>query len=68
MARNSGTDKNGASFSNEAKLAVWKKGQEIPGKDKNKQRMDICGAVIEWDSYGDTTKDGTGWESIISNL
>lgn len=62
MGRKHNTNREGHSFSEEIKIAVWKKGQIVPGYDSSKSRKDICGAWIVWDKYGDTTENGHGWE------
>lgn len=41
--------------------AVWEKGTEVSGYDKNKYRKDQCGAWIQRDKHGDT-KHIFGWE------
>lgn len=48
-------------FSDETKLAVWKKATIVPGQDSSKWRKDQCGAWIGWSFYGDRTSD-FGWE------
>lgn len=62
MARNRNTDRNGKSFFEDAKKAVWNKAQIIAGYDSNKTRKDRCGAWIYWDKYGETVENGSGWE------
>lgn len=42
--------------------AVWAKGRPLPGRDPAQYRLDICGALMEWSKYGDTTPGGLGWE------
>jgi len=48
-------------FSDETKLAVWKKANIVPGQDSSIWRKDQCGAWIGWRFYGDRTSD-YGWE------
>lgn len=62
MARKHNTDRNGSSFTEEIKKAVWNKAQIVAGVDSTKKRKDQCGAWIEWSSHGDTTEKGSGWE------
>lgn len=62
MARKNNTDRNGSSFSEQTKLAVWNKAQIASGYDSSKTRKDHCNAWIKWDSYGNTTENGYGWE------
>ena len=60
--RKHGTTKSGGSVSEATKKKVWEKAKVVDGVDKDKKRKDACGAWIEWDNYGDTTKNGSGWE------
>lgn len=62
MARMHNTNRNGDSWSEQEKKAVWEKATIIPGQDPSKIRKDKCGARITWDKHGDTTANGTGWE------
>jgi 5-methylcytosine-specific restriction endonuclease McrA len=62
MARKPNSDRNGNSFSEQTKLAVWNRGKTVPGRDPSKTRKDLCGAWIDWDKHGDTSEDGSGWE------
>ncbi len=62
MARQRNTDRNGYQFSEQTKISVWNKGQIVPGVDASQKRKDRCGAWIEWNQYGNTTENGTGWE------
>ncbi len=50
------------SFSNALVLSVWRKGSIVPGVDPTASRKDSCGAWIDWNQYGVTTENGTGWE------
>jgi 5-methylcytosine-specific restriction endonuclease McrA len=60
--RKRGTDRYGRSFTDVARLAVWQRGEIVPGYNPRYVRRDACGAWIEWLKYGDTTPGGTGWE------
>lgn len=62
MARQHGTDREGRSFSEAVKLAVWQKALGVPGQSLAEWRQDVCGAYMRWDSYGVTTPKGFGWE------
>lgn len=62
MIRYRNTNTSGGAFSQEIKRAVWNKARIVPGYDKDSVRRDICGAVIEWSKYGDTTPNDNGWE------
>lgn len=62
MSRKNNTDRNGSSFSEQTKLAVWNKAQIVIGYDSSKTRKDHCNAWIKWEWYGDTTENGYGWE------
>ncbi len=42
-------------------LSVWQKGDEIPSRDKDVWRTDICGKIIKYSDHGDTNS-GYGWE------
>ncbi|MBA3045853.1 MAG: HNH endonuclease [Euryarchaeota archaeon] len=58
--RSSNTRINDSSFTQEVIDAVWSKAQIEPKHDKDKYRKDKCGAWIEREKYGDTSK--WGWE------
>jgi hypothetical protein len=62
MARKRGTDSQGGTFGRQTIDSVWGKGKIISGVDSSKKRKDACGAWIEYDQYGVTTENGTGWE------
>lgn len=51
----------GEAFTLEQRRAVWAKARTVPGKDVN-FKLDPCGALMEWNQYGVTTENGTGWE------
>ena len=61
MARNYNTDKNGSSWSEPTKLAVWKKGTSIDGYDSNIWRRDKCGKAMKYSDHGDR-QSKYGWE------
>ena len=50
-----------ALFSEETKLAVWKKAQTVSGNDPSVWRKDQCGAWIGWGYYVDSSSQ-YGWE------
>lgn len=50
-----------ANFSDETKLAVWKKAQIVSGNDPAEWRKDQCDAWIGWSYYGDRNSQ-YGWE------
>lgn len=56
------TRTDGFRFSKEVILLVFQKGDKATGYDPNKYRLDACGALIDYDKYGDTTEGGFGWE------
>ena len=62
LTRYRSTDTNGSHFSEEIKKAVWNKAKEAEGYDPNIIRKDYCGALMQWDKYGDTEMFGLGWE------
>ena len=62
MTRNRNTKSNGRNWSQTDIDAVWKKGKEVPGYDKNKNRKDTCNAWISYSDYGKTVEHGEGWE------
>lgn len=52
-----------ANWTIEERRMIWNKGQIIPGKDPAMWRKDQCGAIIEWDKYGDrSSRYNSGWE------
>lgn len=59
--RQRNTTKFNERFSKDEIAAVWNKGQIIPGYSANVWRKDTCGALIQFDKYGDTNSD-FGWE------
>lgn len=62
MPRNHGTTINGYSFDETTKDKVWEKGKIIWGVNAAIRRKDSCGAFIEYNQYGKTDENGTGWE------
>ena len=62
MPRKPNTDCDGKAFDQSTINAVWKKGKIVPGIDPKIQRKDACGAWIDYDQYGVTIENGTGWE------
>lgn len=62
MPRNYNTDRNGASFSSITIYEVWEKAAIIPGVSPTQRRKDSCGAIIDFNQYGITRENGTGWE------
>jgi 5-methylcytosine-specific restriction endonuclease McrA len=60
--RKPGTTSPGGPFDAATKLAVWRKARTVSGVDPDKRRLDCCGAWIDWDQYGRTVANGTGWE------
>lgn len=61
MARQRNTNRNGGSFDDATKLAVWNKGRIILGYSPNEFRRDACGATMSWYRYGDINNP-QGWE------
>jgi hypothetical protein len=62
MARRRGTDRGGNNFSAQTISAVWRKGQIVPGVEPSVRRKDACGAWIDYNQYGQTVENGSGWE------
>ena len=48
-------------FSEDVKVAVWRKGRVVAGEDSAKWRKDVCDAWIGWSFYGDRDSQ-YGWE------
>ena len=61
MARLHNTTKEGNAWTEETKLAVWKKSQEIPSHISHIVRRDKCGTVIKWAEHGNRDSEN-GWE------
>lgn len=49
------------SFNDATVIAVWRKGNVVPGYDPNVTRKDKCGAWIRYSEYGNR-KSQYGWE------
>lgn len=62
ITRKRGSRRDGSSFDESTKLQVWQKGRVTPGVSPTIHRMDCCGTVMDWNQYGVTIPDGTGWE------
>lgn len=61
MARKSGTNRHGNDFTETEKLAVWKKGQVIPGESSDIWRKDKCGVKMKYSEHGNRNS-AIGWE------
>ena len=48
-------------YTEQQKIDVWNKARIVQGYNSAYVRADVCGALIEWGSYGDTTSR-CGWE------
>lgn len=48
-------------YTEQQKIAVWNKARIVQGYHPAYVRADACGALIEWERYGDTTSKH-GWE------
>lgn len=48
-------------YTEEEKLLVWQKASIVSGYDSKQYRKDICGAWIEWSSFGNRDSE-YGWE------
>ncbi|MGE3243872.1 MAG: HNH endonuclease signature motif containing protein [Pirellulales bacterium] len=48
-------------WTHEERSAVWFKGRAVPGVDGDKWRLDVCGAWIGWQFYGNRNSQ-YGWE------
>lgn len=55
------TNKEGRSFDEATKQAVWQKGQAVTGYDANQFRKDTCGAWMEYKEHGNVNSP-RGWE------
>jgi hypothetical protein len=62
MVRSFGSTRSGGGFDAATILGVWNRARIAPGRDPGRFRLDACGAVIEFASYGVTNRFGTGWE------
>ncbi len=61
MNRTWNTKRNGKNFSKEEELIIWKKATAILGHDPYVVRQDKCGAMIDFNEYGNTSSK-YGWE------
>lgn len=61
MPRTFNTNKDGGSWSEETKKAVWKKASPIPDLDSNIWRRDKCGMNMKYSDYGNRDSE-YGWE------
>lgn len=61
MARKFNTTKDGGSWSEETKKAVWAKGRVSTSSDPNFIRYDICNKGMCYSDYGNRN-DKWGWE------
>ncbi len=48
-------------YTEQQKIDVWNKARIVQGYDAAYVRADECGALIEWERYGDTASKH-GWE------
>jgi 5-methylcytosine-specific restriction endonuclease McrA len=61
MPRSYNTDRNGNSWSEPVKLAVWQKARKIPDYQEHLWRYDKCGNPMKWTEYGNRNSQH-GWE------
>ncbi|MCA0958300.1 HNH endonuclease [Muricauda ruestringensis] len=61
MSRKPNTNRNGGSWTESEKLAVWKKGRVIPNFSSIIWRWDLCGKVMKWSEHGNRDSEN-GWE------
>ena len=61
MARKPNTNRNGGSWTEAEKLAVWNKGRIIPNYSSSVWRWDKCGDVMKWSEHGNRNSKN-GWE------
>lgn len=52
---------NNRNFDDFQKEEVWNKARQVEGKS-NSYKLDPCGALMDWNKYGETIPNGTGWE------
>lgn len=50
------------SFDEATRRFVFNKGSVVPGMDPQRYRKDICGALMDFECYGQTVPRGLGWE------
>ena len=58
--RRRNSDCNGRPFPARTKERVWRRAAPVPGWDADRFRKDWCGALIQYQAYGQRTK--YGWE------
>ena len=61
MARQHNTNRNGGSWTEQEKRAVWQKGSIIEGYDSSLWRRDTCGHAMKYTEHGNRNSD-YGWE------
>ncbi len=61
MKRKHNTKRDGRPFNLVERKKVWSKGRIVEGQDPAKVRADVCGALMYWHKYGDTSSR-FGWE------
>ncbi|WP_394973733.1 HNH endonuclease [uncultured Croceitalea sp.] len=61
MSRKPNTNRNGGSWTESEKTAVWKKGRVIPKFSSETWRWDVCGQVMKWSEHGNRDSKN-GWE------
>lgn len=61
MARKHNTDRNGNSWTEQTKKAVWGKGSEIENYPADTWRRDKCGHAIKYSEHGNRGSE-YGWE------
>ncbi len=62
IMRERNTNLGGQAWTREEIDAVWRKGKVVEGCDPNHLRQDPCDSWIEYSAYGNTEKNGVGWE------
>lgn len=60
--RNPNTNAEGDNWTREEIDRVWQKGTVVQGFDPREFRQDACATWIRYSEYGDTSKNGNGWE------
>lgn len=61
MRRNQNSDRNGGSWTDSIKKAVWNKGTIIPNYSPDLWRWDKCGLVMKYSEHGNRNSK-YGWE------
>ncbi len=67
MPRKQNTNRNGNSWTESEKLAVWKKGNVIEGYSSEVWRRDQCNKNLKWSEHGNRDSEN-GWEIDHINL